>query len=66
MGYMREINHDATGPELDVGPVVLMHNAPTGSYRPAPMLGQHSDEVLGELGVEGNDIAALRACGAVA
>lgn len=66
MGYMREFDHDATGPELNVGPVVLMQNAPTGSPRPAPILGQHSDEILDELGFAGEEVASLRACGAVA
>ncbi len=32
---------------------------------PAPALGQHSDEVLGEAGLSGDDIARLRASGAV-
>jgi crotonobetainyl-CoA:carnitine CoA-transferase CaiB-like acyl-CoA transferase len=30
-----------------------------------PLLGQHSDEILAELGYKGADIAALRAAGAV-
>jgi crotonobetainyl-CoA:carnitine CoA-transferase CaiB-like acyl-CoA transferase len=34
--------------------------------RPAPKLGEHTDEVLRELGREADDIAALRASGAVA
>ncbi len=32
---------------------------------PAPALGQHSDEVLGEAGLSGDEIARLRAAGAV-
>ncbi len=34
--------------------------------RPAPETGQHTDEILAELGRAPEDIAALRACGAVA
>ncbi|MGQ0675051.1 MAG: CaiB/BaiF CoA transferase family protein [Rhodospirillales bacterium] len=34
--------------------------------RPPPTLGQHTDEILGELGYDGARIAALRASGAVA
>jgi formyl-CoA transferase len=30
-----------------------------------PELGQHTDEILGELGLDGQAIAALRAAGAV-
>lgn len=66
MGYMQELEHEASGPELNVGPVVLMQNNPTGSPLPAPVLGRHSDEVLQELGLGDSELAALRACGAVA
>jgi crotonobetainyl-CoA:carnitine CoA-transferase CaiB-like acyl-CoA transferase len=34
--------------------------------RPPPRLGEHTDEILGEIGVSVSDIAALRAAGAVA
>ena len=34
--------------------------------RPAPLLGEHTDEVLAEAGFSGHEIAALRSCGAVA
>ena len=33
---------------------------------PAPVLGQHTDEVLGELGLGADETAALRADGVVA
>lgn len=66
MGYMSEIMHEATGPELNVGPIVLMRQHPTGSPLPAPVLGRHSNEVLGELGISDSEVTALRACGAVA
>ena len=33
--------------------------------RPPPMLGEHTDEVLGELGYSAADIAAMRDDGAV-
>jgi len=65
MGYMFELDHEATGPELNVGPIVRMQNHPTGSMRPAPVLGRHSDEVLSELGVPESEVQALRAKGAV-
>jgi formyl-CoA transferase len=34
--------------------------------RPPPRLGEHTDEILGEIGVSVRDIAALRAAGVVA
>ena len=33
--------------------------------RPAPALGEHTDEILGELGYSGRDIGDLRAAGAL-
>ncbi|MDA1061695.1 MAG: CoA transferase [Chloroflexi bacterium] len=65
MGYMIELDHEVTGPELLVGPVVQMRHNPTGSPRPSPPLGRHSDEVLSEVGVTADEIAELRAVGAV-
>ena len=35
-------------------------------YRPAPLLGEHTDEVLGDYGFSPEQISELRECGAVA
>ncbi|MBL8783075.1 MAG: CoA transferase, partial [Alphaproteobacteria bacterium] len=45
---------------------VVFADTPSTIRRPAPMLGQHTDEVLRELGKSAADLAALRASGAVA
>ncbi|MDA1062049.1 MAG: CaiB/BaiF CoA-transferase family protein [Chloroflexi bacterium] len=66
MGYMVNLEHELTGPETMVGPIVTMSETPTGSDRPSPTLGRHSDEVLREHGVGDEEIAALRASGVVA
>ena len=66
MGYMIELEHELTGPETMVGPIVSMSETPTGSTRPSPPLGRHTDEVLHEHGVDDGEIARLRELGAIA
>ena len=62
---MIDVDHETTGPERMVGPPVKMRLHPTGTSRPAPPLGRHSDEVLAEAGLTPDEIAQLRAVGAV-
>ena len=63
---MIEVEHDLVGPEQFVGPLVEMSASPTGSYRPAPTLGKHSNEVLRESGLSKDEIGKLFASGAIA
>jgi len=63
MGFLTDLEHELTGPERLVGPIVHMRAHPTGSPRPAPPLGGHTDEVLAELGLDGARIASLHAAG---
>jgi formyl-CoA transferase len=61
---MVDIDHPLTGPERLVGPILRMTNSPTGTDRPSPPLGGHTDEVLGEHGLTPEEITALREAGA--
>lgn len=63
MGFLIDLDHELTGPEQLVGPVVLARNHPTGSPLPSPPLGRHSEEVLAEVGVSTPELDALRAAG---
>jgi crotonobetainyl-CoA:carnitine CoA-transferase CaiB-like acyl-CoA transferase len=45
---------------------VRLHDTPPLGYRPAPGLGQHTGEVLGELGYDAREIERLRGEGVVA
>ncbi len=65
MGYMVDLEHELTGPERMVGPVVQLSKTETGSHRAAPPLAGHTDEVLGEFGLTGEEIGRLRDTGVI-
>jgi crotonobetainyl-CoA:carnitine CoA-transferase CaiB-like acyl-CoA transferase len=48
-----------------VGEPVIVDGGPYRVRRPAPALGEHTDEVLAQLGRGADDIAALRAAGVI-
>jgi formyl-CoA transferase len=65
LGMTRPVTHPTRG-ELHVqAPPVTLSRTPGAIRRPAPEHGQHTDEILGELGYTAADIAALRRAGAV-
>lgn len=59
-------HHPVAGAVSMVGPLIQMDKTPTGVRRPPPTLGQHNEEVLGELGYSPAEIEKLREVGAVA
>ena len=60
-GIMQVMPHPVCGPfKMPTWPV--RHNGETPTVRPAPQLGQHTEEVLNDwLGLKAEAIAALRA-----
>ena len=60
-----EGEHPVAGPFTYVGEPVIVDGEPYRVRRPAPALGEHTDELLAELGRSAADIAALRAEGIV-
>ena len=60
-GFFATIDHPVAGPVTMPGAPYHMRATPWELRRPAPTLGQHTDEILAPLGI---DVAALKAEGA--
>jgi len=63
-GTIIEVDHPQRGKYLTVGNPIKMSDSPTEVKR-SPLLGEHTDEVLKQLGYAESDVARLRAAGAV-
>jgi formyl-CoA transferase len=59
-GTVVEVDHPTRGKYLTVGNPIKMSDSPTDVQR-SPLLGEHTDEVLAELGYSKDQIDALRA-----
>jgi crotonobetainyl-CoA:carnitine CoA-transferase CaiB-like acyl-CoA transferase len=60
-GYIVEQQHPVAGPIRNLGAPFKLPACPGGPRTPAPLLGQHTDAVLGELGLSAAEIQGLRA-----
>ena len=58
--YVAEVDHPLMGPIRMAGPMIQMSETPLAVQGPSPTLGQHTDDVLHELGYTDDQIAALR------
>jgi len=63
-GTIVEVDHPGRGSYLTVGNPIKLSDSPTEVKR-SPLLGEHTDEVMAELGFSADQIAALRAVGAI-
>ena len=63
-GTVVEVDHPKRGKYLTVGNPIKMSDSPTEVTR-SPLLGEHTDEVLAQLGYGAADVARLRAAGAI-
>jgi formyl-CoA transferase len=59
-GTVVEVDHPTRGKYLSVGNPIKMSDSPTEVTR-SPLLGEHTDEVLAQLGYGAETVAALRA-----
>ena len=61
-----ESDHPHAGPMRQPRPAARFEATPAGLHRPAPLLGEHTDEILRELGISAQAAADLRSSGVVA
>jgi formyl-CoA transferase len=59
-GTIVEVDHPKRGKYLTVGNPIKMSDSPTEVTR-SPLLGEHTDEVLAEIGFGATEVAELRA-----
>lgn len=63
VGFFAEFHHPVIGAYKDIAAPVYMSETPGVMRSAAPLLGQHNDEILRELGLSDAELAALRADG---
>ena len=65
LGTFYDIEHPTQGPQKGIRPPVRFDGERTPVHSAAPTLGEHTEAVLAELGISGEEIARLHAAGAV-
>ena len=60
-----EVDHPTLGTLRTLGTPIKMSDTPLNPRRRAPLLGEHTDDVLAEAGYTGDEIEQLRSTGAV-
>jgi crotonobetainyl-CoA:carnitine CoA-transferase CaiB-like acyl-CoA transferase len=66
LGVAAPVNHPSAGDIEIVRNATNIEGVPGDIRRPSPEIGEHSDEILTQFGLSPEEIAALRAAGAVA
>ena len=64
-GLVATYEHPRAGTVKVIGPAVQLSATPPTIERPAPIVGQHTVEILREFGIDESDIASLRDSGTV-
>lgn len=63
LGMVQEVTSARLGPQRLVGQPMTLERTPSRLVRAAPRRGEHTEEVLAELGLAGGDIAQMKARG---
>jgi len=65
-GFFRTVHHPEVGPALYAGlPFLMRREQPPGPSTPAPRLGEHNEQVYGELGLSRQELRALAEQGVI-
>ena len=64
-GYVTSLEHPSLGTVGVVGTPIQMSETPTGPRHTAPELGQHTEEILLDLGYDWDQIVAFKDAGAI-
>ena len=63
LGMVKEVTSKWQGPQRLVGQPVQLERTPSTVARAAPRRGEHSEEILLELGVSAEDLVRMKATG---
>jgi formyl-CoA transferase len=63
LGMVKEVVSSHHGPQRLVGQPVQLERTPSTIARAAPKRGEHSEEILRELGLQADEMAPLKAKG---
>ena len=64
-GMVLETDHPVLGRLRTLGSPIKLSATPADASRRAPLLGEHTDEILMDLGLSADEVATLRANGAI-
>ena len=64
-GIIQEVEHKRLGPIKQVGSAISMSDTPPAIQSPPPVLGEHTAEILGELGLDAGSVRDLESRGVV-
>ena len=59
VGLFEDVEHPTVGPIRQVRPTTLFSRTPASIHRPVPTVGQHTEEVLREIGMSDEEVARV-------